>query len=95
MLTFLTLSHPFPASMVAEAFMENVFKLHGLPTSIIGNRDVVLLGKVWQTFFKLKRSGITYVNNVSSSIEWSNGDGELVLGDLFEIYDFGLTCEMV
>jgi hypothetical protein len=35
----LTLSHPFKAAEVAQLFLDNVYKLHGLPTKIITDRD--------------------------------------------------------
>jgi hypothetical protein len=38
---FLTLKHLFTAKSVAEKFMEGVIKLHGMPKSIISDRDPV------------------------------------------------------
>ncbi|CAH9091704.1 unnamed protein product, partial [Cuscuta epithymum] len=35
---FLALSHPFSAIEVAQVYMDNVFKLHGLPDSIVSDR---------------------------------------------------------
>lgn len=35
---FITLSHPYTALDVAQAFLDSLFKLHGLPTSITSNR---------------------------------------------------------
>jgi hypothetical protein len=36
---FFALHHPFTASTVAQIFMDQVFKLHGMPNSIIFYRD--------------------------------------------------------
>ncbi|RVW76696.1 Transposon Tf2-8 polyprotein [Vitis vinifera] len=34
---FIALSHPFSAKMIAEKFVENIIKLHGMPKSIISD----------------------------------------------------------
>jgi len=36
---FIAMSHPFTALQVAQTFMDNIYKLHGLPDSIISERD--------------------------------------------------------
>jgi hypothetical protein len=33
------LQHPFKASIVAQVFMDNIFKLHGMPQSIVSDHD--------------------------------------------------------
>jgi hypothetical protein len=50
---FIPLSHPYSALQVAQAFLNNVYKLHGLPQSIISDRDRVFTRKVWQELFRL------------------------------------------
>jgi hypothetical protein len=50
---FLTLSHPFTAKTVAEKFMEGIIKLHGMPKSIVSDRDLIFISHFWQEFFKM------------------------------------------
>jgi hypothetical protein len=38
---FIRLSHPYTASSVAQMFFVNVYKLHGLPSTIISDRDPI------------------------------------------------------
>lgn len=40
---FLALSHFYTAKMVVEKFVEGVVKLHGMPRSIISDRDRVFI----------------------------------------------------
>jgi hypothetical protein len=48
------LQHPFTASTVAQLFMYQVFKLHGMPHSIVSNRDPTFTSNFWQELFKLQ-----------------------------------------
>ena len=40
---FVALSLPYTTSKVAALYMQHVFKLHGMPTSIVIDRDPILL----------------------------------------------------
>ena len=50
---FLALTCPFSAKMVAEKLVEGVIKLHGMPKSIISDRDPIFISNFWHEFFKL------------------------------------------
>jgi hypothetical protein len=49
---FIALSHPYSVQSVAQAFMENIFKLHGPPISIVTDRDRIFTSHMWQKVFK-------------------------------------------
>jgi hypothetical protein len=49
-----TLQHPFTTSMMAQIFMDQVFKLHGIPYSIVFYHDPTFTSNFWQELFKLQ-----------------------------------------
>lgn len=51
---FIALAHPYSAFSVAQAYLDNVFKLHGCPNSIVSDRDKVFTSAFWQEFFALQ-----------------------------------------
>ena len=51
---FCALHHPFTASTVAQIFMDQVFKIHGMPHSIVYDRDPTFSKIFWQEMFKLQ-----------------------------------------
>jgi hypothetical protein len=50
---FCALQHPFTASTVAQIFMDNIFKLHGMPNCIVSDRDPTFNSNFWQELLKL------------------------------------------
>lgn len=50
---FLALSHPYTAVSVAKLFLNQVYKLHGMPTAIISDRDRIFTSKFWSELFHL------------------------------------------
>lgn len=60
---FICLSHPYTATTVAQAFLTNIYKLHGMPTVIISDRDRIFTSTLWQELFKLTETTL----NMSSS----------------------------
>ena len=44
---FCALPHPFTPTLVAQSFMDQIFKLHGMPTSIVSDRDPIFTSNFW------------------------------------------------
>jgi hypothetical protein len=51
---FCAIQHPFTASIVAQVFMDNIFKLQGMPHSIVSDRDSMFTNNFWQEFSSYK-----------------------------------------
>ncbi|WVZ90411.1 hypothetical protein U9M48_036717 [Paspalum notatum var. saurae] len=54
---FIALLHPFSAQKIAKVFLQSVYKLHGMPVSIISDRDRIFTSTFWRELFKL--AGVT------------------------------------
>ena len=50
---FIPLHHPYTAQRVAQAFLDIIFKIHGLPTHIISDRDPIFTSQFWRELFRL------------------------------------------
>jgi hypothetical protein len=50
---FIALGHPYSATSVTAAFFQQVVRLHGLPSSIVSDRDPIFTSRVWQKLFRL------------------------------------------
>jgi hypothetical protein len=50
---FTPLKHPYTAAQVAQTFFEVIFRLHGIPSSIVCDRDPVFTGIFWRELFRL------------------------------------------
>jgi hypothetical protein len=49
---FIPLAHPYTASTVADLFVNTVYRLHGMPLSIVSDRDPVFTSAFWQCVFR-------------------------------------------
>jgi hypothetical protein len=50
---FIALGHPYTATIVARTFFNNIMCLHGLPSSIVSDRDPVFTSQFWKELFQL------------------------------------------
>ena len=79
---FVAVKHPYTASTIAQLFMDNIVKLHGLPNSIVSDRDIIFVSAFWKELFKL------YIVNLQLSTAYhpqSDGQTERV-NQCLELY---------
>lgn len=52
---FIPLTHPFIASKVVDVLVKEIFRLHGIPKSIVSDRDPIFMSNFWPSLFKNPR----------------------------------------
>jgi len=72
---FCTLPHPFTPALVAQSFMDQIFKLHGMPTSIMPDHDLIFSSNFWQELFRLQGTHL--------QLNWSS---QQMSGDLPQVF---------
>lgn len=48
---FIAISHPYTAMDFAQIFMDNIYKLHGMPQTIVCDRNPVFTSTFWKGLF--------------------------------------------
>ncbi|GMI93716.1 hypothetical protein HRI_003040900 [Hibiscus trionum] len=54
---FVALAHSFTAKSIAQVFLENIFKLYGLPVDIVCDRDRIFMSTFWKEL--MSKLGVT------------------------------------
>jgi hypothetical protein len=68
------LQHPFTTSTVAQLFMDHVFKIHGMPHSIVSDRDPTFTSNFLQELFRLQG---TQLHLSTTYHPWTDGQTEV------------------
>ncbi|KAL0440343.1 UNVERIFIED_CONTAM: Transposon Ty3-G Gag-Pol polyprotein [Sesamum latifolium] len=73
---FIALKHPFSAVCVAKLFIEKIFKLNGMPKSLVNHRDPVFMSRFWREYFQLQgvqlKPSTAYHPQINGQIEVVN-----------------------
>lgn len=86
---FLALTHPISAKTLAQAFFDNIYRLHGLPDSIVSDRDSLFLSEFWKTLFKISGTRL----NLSSAYHPQSDGGTERVNQCLEQYLRSVTCQ--
>ena len=49
---FIPVKYTYKAANIADIFMKELFRLHGVPKVIVSNRDTKFVGYFWKALFK-------------------------------------------
>lgn len=59
---FIGLSHPFIAQSIAKIYLDHIYKLHGLPVSMVTDRDKIFTSSFWRELFKLMGTSLDFTS---------------------------------
>jgi len=57
---FTPIKHPYTAPQVSQVFFEAIFRLHGIPTSIVCDRDPTFTSLFWRELFRLNGTSFRF-----------------------------------
>jgi E3 ubiquitin-protein ligase DOA10 len=66
---FLPLKHPYTAQSVALIFFNSIIKLHGLPKTIVSDRDKIFTSTFWKELFKLLQTQLCMSSSYHAQID--------------------------
>jgi hypothetical protein len=89
------LLHPFTAAGVVEAFLHNVYKLHGRPIAIISDRDKNLSESFLASTLQASWCHIANEFCLPSLDRWANREGKSMPRDILEMFCAFLPQAMV
>ena len=68
----LATAHPYSTVSITRLFFNNIFKLHGLPETMMSNRDVTFTSAFWKELFRLSGTKLCF-----SSVYHPQSDGQM------------------
>jgi hypothetical protein len=77
------ISHPYTAPQIARVYFDNIFKLHGMPESIVYDRDPAFTSRFWTELVSLHGTkfnfGLGYYPQTDGQIDVFNCTVEMYL----------------
>ena len=55
---FVAIKHPYSAKTIANLFIKEIARLHGMPRSIVSDRNPIFTSQFWAEYFRLPGSNL-------------------------------------
>lgn len=85
---FIPTSHPYFGQQIAKEFFKNIFKMYGLPKSIVSDRDPIFFEQILAGIVQAARHLIQHGLSIPSADGWSDKSHEQNYGDVSEMLLF-------
>nr|KYP56033.1 Transposon Ty3-I Gag-Pol polyprotein [Cajanus cajan] len=83
---FVALKHPYTAKTIAEVFVKEVVRLHGVPTSVISDRDPLFMSLFLERIFQDARYEAAYEYGKPPANRWTNGSNKPLSRDISQMF---------
>ena len=79
---FIPVNSTYKVVHIANMFLKEIFRLHGIPKAIISNRDAKFIGNFWRSLF----SGLEMHLNFSTAYHPQTKRVNQILEDMIKMY---------
>ena len=69
---FILIKSNYKVIIIADIFMKDIFRLHGIPKTVITYRDAKYTSNFWTSLFKGMDTKVKFQHSISSSDRWIN-----------------------
>ena len=83
---FIHVKTTYKAANIADIFLKQIFRLHGIPKVIISNRDPKFTGNFWKYLFKILNTTLNFSTYFHPQTDGQNERVNQVLEDLLKMY---------
>lgn len=73
---FGSLPASYTAVSVAEYFVKQIIRLHGVPKKMVSDRDKIFLSRFWQEVFKRRGTTLGMSTAYHPRVRWTNRGGQ-------------------
>ena len=82
---FIPIKTTYKDANIADIFLKQIFKLHGIPKVIISNRDPKFTGNFWKSLFKGLNTRLNFSTSLHPQTDGQTERVNQVLEDLLRI----------